>query len=154
LLSIFANDSVCSECASRELVCPTIPSSKLLFFSVCQAQIRFSKLRSFRGGAYRRSGSMLPCKKTYPVKNVSHVLSTSKSTCNSHNRPITMRRPINIITPWWKRQTLFQPSRLWSEMFPTITIMASYYFWPVESICKWYADHMFSGVILLAKSPR
>jgi hypothetical protein len=79
---------------------------------------------------------LLPCKKTYPVKNVSHVLSTSKSTCNSHNRPITMRRPINIITPWWKQQTLFRPSRLWSEMYPTITIILSCYFRPVESICK------------------
>jgi hypothetical protein len=42
----------------------------------------------------------LLCKKTYPVKNVSHILSTSKSTCNSHNHPITMRRLINIIIPW------------------------------------------------------
>jgi hypothetical protein len=33
----FANDTVCSEGASRELICSTIPSSKLLFFSVSQA---------------------------------------------------------------------------------------------------------------------
>jgi hypothetical protein len=57
----FANDTVCSESASCEFICSAIPSSKLLFFSISQAQIRFSKLSSFRGGTDRRSGSVDNC---------------------------------------------------------------------------------------------
>jgi hypothetical protein len=57
----FANDTVCSEGESCEIVCPTILPSKLLFFSISPAQIRFSKLSSFRGGANRGSGSMDNC---------------------------------------------------------------------------------------------
>jgi hypothetical protein len=90
------------------------------------------------------------CVKTYPVKTypmcyllvkvrVTHTIvplqGDERSTSSYHGESGKLYFSHPTIVNW--------------EMFPTITIMLSYIFWPVESICKWYADHMFSGVILL-----
>jgi hypothetical protein len=56
-----ANDCVRGESTSCKLVCSTVSSSKFLFLSISQAQIRFSKLSTFRGGTNRSSSSVDDC---------------------------------------------------------------------------------------------
>ena len=64
------------------------------------------------------------CKKGH-CKKGHYTLSTSKSTCNSHNRRITMGRTISWLCWSYSQQTLFRPSQLWSDTFSTITFMSS-----------------------------